>query len=103
MSWMADEFLGEMQELAIKVKERMDGRGVLVNGKKRLVYFPHYQDIRNISKVYYEGINKTVFAELFCNVFELPSQSKQKVYDKIVEFAGTNELKIEVMKLLTSC
>lgn len=72
MSWMVDDLLNEMQELVIKVKEKMDIRGVLVNNKKKLIYFPHYQDLRNVSKIYYDGINKIVFAELFCKVFELP-------------------------------
>lgn len=47
----------------------MDIRGILVNSKKKLVYFPHYQDLTKVSKIYYDGINKNVFAELFCKVF----------------------------------
>lgn len=47
----------------------MDIRGILVNNKKKLVYFPHYQDLRKVSKIYYEGINKILFAELFNKVF----------------------------------
>lgn len=47
----------------------MDIRGVLVNNKKKLVYFPHYQDLRNVSKIYYNGINKILYAELFSKIF----------------------------------
>ena len=47
----------------------MDICGVLVNSKKKLVYFPHYQDLRKVSKIYYNGINKILYAELFCKVF----------------------------------
>ncbi len=75
-------------------------KGLLINGKKKLLYLPPYQDLRYVTKLYYEGINKTVFAELFCKVFEFPQTNRQKIYDKIVEYAGTDQLKDEVLKLL---
>lgn len=66
---MADDLLNEMQQLAIKSKQKLDIKGILANKNKKLVYFPHYQDLRKVSQIYYDGINKTVFAELFFKVF----------------------------------